>query len=56
MIIKCDSDGHNVIKQLLDISLKAHGLKNVKPVVDIMNQIELIEEVKEDENNNISED
>ncbi len=48
MIIKCDEEGRKVIEQMLDISLKSGGIKNLQGVVGVLNQIEMLPEEKDE--------
>ena len=48
MIIKCDEQGHEAVKQLCDIALKMGGMTNLQGVVTILQSLKLErpEEVK----------
>jgi hypothetical protein len=53
MIIKCDLEGKQIIEQLVDVSLKTGGIKNLNAALEILKKIEIIEqeEVKEEVKN-----
>ncbi len=50
MIIKCDAEGKVILEQLVDVSLKTGGIKNLNAALEILKKVEMIEpeEVKED--------
>jgi len=43
MILKVDKEANILIEQLCDLALKNAGIKNLKPVNEMLNAIELIE-------------